>query len=171
MKEIVRERSFTWDAPAATATAIFRRDPLTWMREMQTGSVPTPPAARLMGFDCVEVDDGRIVFTMRAEEWMANPTGVLHGGMVSTLLDTVLTLAVQSQLPKERYCTTLDLHVHMVRPILPNGQTVTGEGIAVHVGTTIGTAEGRAHDANGKLVAHATATLAILDVNGRSGGK
>ncbi len=165
MKQIVRERSFTWDAPAATANATFGRDHLTWMHEMQAGLVPPPPAARLMGFDCTEVEPGRVVFTMRAQEWMANPTGVLHGGMVSTLLDTVLTLAVQTQLAKDRYCATLDLHVHMVRPILPDGELVTGEGRAVHVGTTIATAEGRAHDARGRLVAHATATLAILSAD------
>lgn len=163
MKEIVRERSFTWDAPSATAGAIFGRDHLTWMREMQSGAVPPPPAARLMGFDIETVEPGRVAFTMRAEEWMANPTGVIHGGLTSTLLDTVLTLAVTTQLPKERYCTTLDLHVHFVRPIAPDGEPVSGEGLAVHVGTNVATAEGRAHDSRGRLVAHATATLAILD--------
>jgi uncharacterized protein (TIGR00369 family) len=73
---------------------------------------------------------------------------------------------VQSTLSAERYCTTLDLHVHFVRPIQPNGGKIVGEGLAVHVGKTVATAEGRAHDANGKLVAHATATLAIVAVPG-----
>lgn len=168
MKEIVRERSFWWDPPTATATAIFGRDPVGWLREMQQGVIPPPPAARLMGFDITRAEAGRVEFTMRAEEWMANPTGVIHGGLTSTLLDTVLTLAVQTELQTDRYCTTLDLHVHFVRPIVPNGQLVRGEGFAVHVGTTVATAEGRAYDESGKLVAHATATLAILDANGRA---
>src|ERR1700761_7111419 len=99
MKEIVRERSFTWDAPAATARAIFGRDPVAWLREMQEGIVPAPPAARLMGFEIIGVEAGRVQFSMRAEEWMSNPTGVIHGGLTSTLLDTVLTLAVQTKLP------------------------------------------------------------------------
>ena len=167
MKEIVRERSFTWDPPMATAGAIFGRDPVAWLREMREGRIPQPPAARLMGFDITHVEAGRVEFTMHAEEWMANPTGVIHGGLTSTLLDTVLTLAVQTQLPPERYCTTIDLHVHFVRPVSPNGQIVSGEGVSVHVGATIATAEGRAHDADGKLVAHATATLAILDPHRR----
>lgn len=168
MKEIVRERSFTWDPPTATAKAIFGRDPVVWLHEMQEGAIPQPPAAHLMGFEIVHAEPGRVAFSMRAEEWMSNPTGVIHGGLTSTLLDTVLTLAVQTKLPPERYCTTLDLNVHFVRPILPGGQLVTGEGVAVHVGNTIGTAEGRAYDASGKLVAHATATLAILDANGKA---
>lgn len=163
MNDAVRERSFTWEAPSATSSAIFGRDPMVWLREMQAGGVAAPPAAHLMGFQIETVEPGRIVFSMRAHEWMSNPTGVVHGGLTSTLLDTVLTLAVQSTLSPERYCTTLDLHVHFVRPIQPNGEKIVAEGIAVHVGKTVATAEGRAHDANGKLVAHATATLAVLE--------
>ncbi len=163
MKELVRERSFTWDPPMATAKAIFGRDPVTWLREMQERLIPAPPFAHAMGFDIVQVDPGHVAFSMHAEEWMANPTGAIHGGATSTLLDTVLTLAVQTKLPPDRYCTTLDLHVQFVRPITPDGGIVRADGTAVHVGKTIGTAEGRAYDASGKLVAHASATLAILD--------
>jgi uncharacterized protein (TIGR00369 family) len=163
MKELIRERTFSWDPPAATARAIFGRDHLTWLREMQEGVVPPPPAARLMGFEIDTVESGRIIFSMRAEEWMSNPAAVIHGGLTSTLLDTVLTLAVTTQLPTNRYCTTIDLHVHFVRPLLPNGGIVRAEGNSVHVGTNVATAEGRAHDAQGRLVAHATATLAILE--------
>lgn len=162
-----RERTFAWSNPAATASAIFGRDPLEWLKEMQAGEVPSPPAARLMGFGIEAVEHGRVAFSMQAEEWMANPTGVVHGGLTSTLLDTVLTLAVQTTLPPERYCTTVDLHVHFVRGIQPDGGRVLAEGTAVHVGNTIATAEARAHDARGRLVAHATATLAVLDVSRR----
>ncbi len=163
MKELARERTFTWDPPQATARAILGRDPMAWLEEMRVGTVPSPPAARLMGFEIERFEEGRVVFSMSVEEWTSNPTGVVHGGITSALLDTVLTLAVQTKLPPERYGTTLDLHVHFIRPIAPDGGKITAEGVAVHVGTTVGTAEGRAYNANGTLVAHATATLAILD--------
>ena len=166
MKQLARERTFTWHAPAATSAKIVGREPLVWLREMQAGATPPPPASHLMGFDIETVEEGHVVFTMAAEEWMANPTGVVHGGLTSTLLDTVLTLAVQMKLPPNRYCTTIDLHVQFVRPLAPNGERVRGEGHAVHVGKTVATAEGRAYDAAGKLVAHATATLAILEAAG-----
>lgn len=166
MNDGVRERTFTWQAPAETSSAIFGRDPMVWLREMQTGAVVPPPAAHLMAFEIETVEPGRIVFSMRAHEWMSNPTGVVHGGLTSTLLDTVLTLAVQSTLSSERYCTTLDLHAHFVRPIQPDGEKIVGEGLPVHVGKTVATAEGRAHNASDKLVAHATATLAIVAVPG-----
>ena len=163
MTDTRRERTLTWNAPAETASAIVGRDQLTWMREMMAGAIPPPPAARLMDFEIESVEEGRIRFAMRACEWMSNPVGVIHGGMTATLLDTVMTLAVNSKLPAGKMCTTIDLQVRFVRPLFPDGAKVIGEGVAVHVGSTFGTAEGRVHDARGRLIAHGTASLAIVD--------
>lgn len=163
MTEPERERTFTWEAPMATAGAMFNRDPLTWMREMKEGRIPAPPAARLLNFEIEEIESGRVVFSMKAEEWMSNPALVLHGGLTATILDTVLTLCVMTKLPPNRYATTLDLGVKFVRPVKPDGGIVRAEGIAVHVGTTVATSEARAYDGAGRLVAHATSTLALLD--------
>ena len=160
---IVRERTLAWDAPEATAQAIVGRDPLVWMREMMEGKIPAPPAARLMDFGMESVELGKVVFSMKTHEWMANPVGVIHGGMAATLLDTVMTLAVTSKLPPEKMCTTLDLHIRFLRPLFPTGEKVIGEGVAVHVGATFGSAEGRLYNAVGKLVATGTASLAIID--------
>jgi uncharacterized protein (TIGR00369 family) len=161
---IARERTLKWDPPGDTARAIVGREPLTWMREMMEGRIPPPPAARLMDFGIESVEAGKIVFSMHTHEWMSNPAGVVHGGMAATLLDTVMTLAVNSKLAPEKMCTTIDLQVRFLRPLFPTGEKVVGEGVAVHVGATLGTAEGRVFDANGKLVAHGTAALAIIDV-------
>jgi uncharacterized protein (TIGR00369 family) len=161
--EAVRERTFTWNAPMDTARSIVGRDPMTWLSDMMAGKIPAPPAARLLDFSIESVEEGRVVFGMRTHEWMANPAGVIHGGMSATLLDTVMTLAVVSKIPPEKMCTTIDLQVRFLRPLFPNGEKVTGEGVAVHVGTNFGTAEGRIHDAKGRLIAHGTASLAIVD--------
>ena len=159
----LRERIFRWDSPMETMRAIMGRDPMTWMREMMEGKIPAPPASRLMDFGMESVEPGRVVFSMRTHEYMTNPAGVIHGGMLATLLDTVMTLCVLTKVPAEKMCTTTDLHVRFVRPLFPTGEKITGEGVAVHVGSTLGTAEGRAFDAKGRLIAHGTASLAIID--------
>jgi len=159
----VRERLVTWNDPMDTARAIVGREPLDWLRAMMAGAIPPPPAARMMDFTIESVEAGRVAFGMHAHEWMTNPAGVIHGGMPATLLDTVMTLAVISKLPPEKMCTTIDLHVRFLRPLFPTGEKIVGEGTAVHIGATFGTAEGRALDSKGRLIAHATASVAILD--------
>ena len=163
MKNMVRERTFTWDAPAATMAKIMGRDPIEWLHAMMRGEVPAPPAAHLMGFTIEEAEIGHVAFSMRAEEWMSNPVGVVHGGMTATILDTVITLAVQTKLPPEKFCTTVDLHIQLVRSVPPDSRIIVAHGYAVHVGRSIGTARGEAFDEDGRLIATATGTFSILE--------
>jgi uncharacterized protein (TIGR00369 family) len=163
VKEIVRERTFAWTDPRELALKLFGIKGLEWLEMMKAGALPPAPFAAALGLEPEEVGEGRVAFSMHAEEWMCNPAGVVHGGMVATLLDTVLTLAIVSKIPDGFSAQTIDMNVHYVRPILPTGEKILAEASAVHVGTTIGTAEGRVHNAGGKLIAHGTATLAILD--------
>ncbi len=163
MKELIRERTIKWEAPERTLAGIVGRDQLDWIGAMQRGEIPAPPAAHLMGFEIDVVEHGHIAFSMRAEEWLANPMGVIHGGFTSTILDTVTTLAVQSKLPRTQYCTTVDLHVQFVRSVAPDSRLIRAHGYAVHIGRTIGTGRGEAYNEDGKLVATCTGTFAVLD--------
>ncbi len=164
--ETLRNFTFTWSDPRELQRAMAGRAHLDWMRDIISGAAPPPPLASAFGFVFEEAEPGRITFSVQAHEWTSNPAGVVHGGFTSTLLDTVLTLAVQAMLPGDRMATTVDLHVHMVRPALPNGQRLTATANAVHVGTTLATAEGRVTDAAGKLIAHGTGTFAIIGAPG-----
>lgn len=163
MKQIARERTFTWTNPLDLAKELFRAEGIAWLRSMKAGELPPPPVVSALGMEVESVEDGSVAFSMHAEEWMCNPAGVVHGGMTATLLDTVLTLAVMTKIPAGSSAQTIDMNVHYVRPVLPTGEKIVAEGKAVHVGATIGTAEARVHNAAGKLIAHGTATLAIID--------
>jgi uncharacterized protein (TIGR00369 family) len=158
-----RERTHRWSDPRELAMAAFGVSGLDWLRKIHAGELPPPPIAQALGMRSEELEAGRIVFSMRVEEWMCNPAAVVHGGVTATLLDTVLTLAVVSKLPLGKTCQTIQMNVNFVRPLFPSGEKVVAEGTAVHVGKSTGTAEGRVYDAAGKLIAHATATLAVLD--------
>ena len=158
-----RTRTYSWNDVRDVASHIMGREHVTWMREMLAGKIPGPPFAQTLEMYPEEVEEGRIVFGMEVREWMANPAGVIHGGAAATILDSVLTLAVMSKLPADKLCTTLDLNVHYVRPLFPPGEKITAEGVALHVGTTVGTAEGRVYDARRRLIAHGSASLAIIE--------
>lgn len=164
--ETLREYSFTWCDPRDVARAMAGKPHLEWMRNIITGESPPPPLASAFGFAFETAEPGRVTFSVPAHEWTANPAGVVHGGFTSTLLDTVLTLAVQTRLPQDRMATTVDLHVHMVRALLPDGRRITAEASAVHVGANLATAEGRVLSPDGKLIAHGTGTFAIIGLQG-----
>lgn len=161
----MRERTFRWTDPRELSRIAISHGGIEWLRKMKAGELPPPPIVEALSFEPEELEDGRIVFSMRAEEWMCNPAAVVHGGMAATLLDTVVTLAVVSKLPKGKTAQTVQMNVHYVRPLHPTGEKVIGEGVALHVGNAIGTAEGRVYDARGSIVAHGSATMAILETD------
>jgi uncharacterized protein (TIGR00369 family) len=158
-----RERTFSWSDPRELARSVLQEDALAWLRRMKKGELPPPPLAAALGLEIEEVEDGRIVFSMRTADWMCTPAAVVHGGMALTLLDTVLALAVGSKLPKGKTCSTAQINVNFLRPLLPTGEKIFAEATAMHVGATIGTAQGRVYDAREKMIAHGTATLAVID--------
>ena len=89
MKEIARERTFTWTNPIELAKQLFSAEGISWLRAMKARELPPPPMFSALGIDVESVEQGTVAFSMRAEEWMCNPAGVVHGGMTATLLDTV----------------------------------------------------------------------------------
>ncbi len=163
MTEHARERRFTWTDPLELARHLGAGDGLGWLMAMKDATIPPPPIVEALGMRLDDVSHGKIVFSMTAEEWMCNPAGVVHGGMVATLLDTVLTLCVVTRMPRGKLCQTVQLGVNYVRPLFATGERIVAEGVALHVGKTIATSEARAYNGHGKMLAHATTTLAILD--------
>lgn len=135
---------------------------VTWMRDIMEGRLPLPRAAQALELEFEEIALGRIVMSMQARDWMSN-TNTIHGGITSSLLDTVMTLAVMSKLPSEKLSATLNLNVSFIRPLFPTNEQIFGEGTTLHVGSTIATAEGRVHDRHGRLMAYGTASFAIVD--------
>jgi uncharacterized protein (TIGR00369 family) len=158
-----RKRTHEWHDPRDVAAEVLARPHLDWINAMAAGEIPAAPFAQTLGMRPEHAARGHVRFSMETHEWMANPAGVVHGGMAATILDSVLTLAVATHLPHGKFCTTIDLNVHFVRPLFPTGERVVADGHAVHVGSTLGTAEARLVDARGRIIAHATGSFAIID--------
>ena len=55
--------------------------------------------------------------TFNPHESQYNPIGTVHGGAISTVLDSVMGCAVHSMLPPGRGYTTLELKVNMLRAV------------------------------------------------------
>lgn len=125
------------------------------------GSLPRAPISTTLDFDLAAAEPGRARFVGRPGPQHGNPMGTVHGGYAATLLDSAMGSAVMTTLAAGERYATVDLLVHLVRPITPASGPLTAEATIVHRGRTIATAEGRLTDADGALVAHATTTCAI----------
>ncbi|MHB2166022.1 PaaI family thioesterase [Alsobacter sp. R-9] len=138
------------------------RSGLDFLRGMLDGELPAPPICVTGGFRATEVEKRRIVFEGEPAEAFYNPLGTVHGGWISTILDSALGCAVHSMLEPGQAYTTVDLKVNFVRPLLAGTGPVRAEARIVHHGGRIATSEARLLDARDRLVAHATSTCLIM---------
>ncbi|NUT54555.1 MAG: PaaI family thioesterase [Thermoleophilia bacterium] len=126
------------------------------------GELPAPPISELIGFRGVSAEPGRAVFEMTPGPQHYNPIGSVHGGIALTLLDSAMGCAVHTTLGSGVGYTTLEVKTNFVRPISADTGLIRCEGVVIHSGSRIATAEGRLTDSAGKLLAHGTTTCLIF---------
>jgi uncharacterized protein (TIGR00369 family) len=161
---VIRERIFAWSDPKLTADAASGMAGLDFLRAMRDGVVPAAPIAALVGLSIAEVDPGRVVMRLTPAEYHYNPIGTVHGGILATLLDSVMGCAVHSTLPKGRGYTSLEIKVNYVRAVTGDSGELSAEGRVVHGGRRSAVAEGTVVDAKGRLCATASTTCLVFDL-------
>lgn len=159
-----RERSFAWSDPKLTAEAARGMTGLDLMRGLRDGTVPSAPIGALIGMSITEVEEGRIVMGLLPAEYHYNPIGSVHGGVLATLLDSVMGCAVHSTLPQGRGYTTLEIKVNYTRAVTSQSGPLSAEGKVVHGGRRAAVAEGKVTDAKGRLCATASTTCLVFDL-------
>jgi uncharacterized protein (TIGR00369 family) len=135
---------------------------LEFVQGLVDGTLPLNMIAQTLGYDVTEVVSGRVVVTVEPSDAHLNPYGTVHGGLVATLLDSCMGLAVQSTLEKGLGQTTVEFKISLMRPITPETGPIKAEGVVLNRGRRIGTAEGRLTDGKGRLLAHGTTTCLIF---------
>lgn len=157
-----RSRTFTWSDPAAGAAHLGRRSGLELMRAMIAGELAAPPIMHLVDMSRMEADEGRVAVELLPQEFHYNPLGTVHGGVLSTLLDTAAACAVHTTLPAGVGYTSLDLNVKFLRPVTVDTGLLRCEGTVLQRGRRTALAEARLTDPANRLVAHATSTCLIF---------
>jgi uncharacterized protein (TIGR00369 family) len=158
-----RSRTTTWEDPMALLAATEGMSGLEFTRAIGEGKLPPPPIAVTMGFEIAEMAEGKAVFAGEPGEFLYNPIGVVHGGFAMTLLDSAMGVAVHSTLAEGERYTTLETKVNFVRPITVQTGRVRCEGVVVHRGGRVATAEGKLFaETTGKLLAHGTTTCLVI---------
>jgi uncharacterized protein (TIGR00369 family) len=160
---IDRARQVTWQDPLATARGAEGRTGLAFLKAILERSIPPAPIQATLGFELIAVEQGIARFRLLPAEHLYNPMNGVHGGVACTLLDSAMGSAVMTTLDEKSGYSTVDIIVHLTRPISTKTGPIVAEGRVVHRGSRIASAEGRITDGEGRLLAHATATCILME--------
>jgi uncharacterized protein (TIGR00369 family) len=159
-----QSRLVTWRDPITTQATAAEMHGLAYWRAVADGELPPPPIGELMQMRVVDVQNGNITFTCTPDASMYNTLGIVHGGAVCTLLDTVTGCALHSTLPAGVGYNTVEIKVNYLRAVTMASAPLTAVGTVIKAGSRIGFTEAKVTDASGALVATATSTLLIFDL-------
>ena len=113
--------------------------------------------ARLFGL-AISYTDETCVVEVPVRDFMFNPQGSLHGGVIAFALDVSMGHLIRRTIGRPGI--TLEMKTQYLRPALSG--TVRCEGRFLRRGRTINYMESRMTDADGKLLAVATSTWQLL---------
>ncbi len=114
---------------------------------------------RWAGVELIDASPGRVEIAFEAGPQHLNLQGLVHGGIIATLADTAMGLAVRTVLQPGRRHVTVQLGVEFLSP--GRSGRIVAHGRSVKVGSQLGFAEADVTDPNGRLLAKAHSTLSV----------
>lgn len=132
--------------------------PVNALALMLTGG-PAPESSRTLGFLNARTEGETVVLEYRPGEAVLNPLGTVQGGFVAAILDDVFSVAILSRLGADYAAPTIEMKISYLKPVLPG--LVRGVGRVLQQGRSFAFVESELRDADGVLLAKASATTAI----------
>ena len=114
---------------------------------------------RWAGVEVIDASPGVVEIAFEANPQHLNLQGLVHGGILATLADTAMGLAVRTLLEPGRRHVTVQLGIEFLSPGRPG--RITARGRSVKIGTQLGFAEADVMNAEGRLLARAHSTLSV----------
>ncbi len=113
----------------------------------------------LLGVDAFEIDeDGEVTTSLDLGEQHTNPSGLVHGGVIFSLIDSAVAAAVLHTLDEDEWMATQSSTIDFLRPA--RGR-ITARARVDRRGRMTAYAAGEAMDEDGRVVAKTSAVWAI----------
>ncbi len=135
----------------AYLTALFTR--------VQSAPFPHHISMRLVD---IEMDRCRIELDAATEH--LQPFGIVHGGVIATLVDTATFWAAFGPIPADAGLVNVDLKLNYLEAGHPG--RLVAEGVLVRSGRTVSYAEATVRSEDGRLLARGASTLMVLPGKG-----
>lgn len=114
------------------------------------------PFAKLLGIEVDSVEPGHAVLSMKLRHEHMRNNAIAHGGVIATLIDSAMAIAIMALLEENEHTVTVDLTIHYLRPV-PEGSAKASARV-VRAGRRVVTVSAELFDGEGKLAATAIST-------------
>ena len=125
------------------------------------------PYPHHMSMRLAEIEFDRATIELETGPQHLQSYGIVHGGVLATLIDTATFWAVFMRVPEEDGVVNVDLKLNYLKPV--TNELLRTEGRAIRSGKAISYAEAKVLDPEGQIVAHGTSTLMTLPGKGLTG--
>lgn len=118
------------------------------------------PLTELLGLEIVSGEAGRVEGTGQWKPEYCTAGGMIHGGYLMTMADSVAALCAFANLPEGATTTTIESKTNFFRPVSKG--SIRFVSTPVHVGRSVIVVQTDASNDAGKLVARTTQTQAVI---------
>jgi uncharacterized protein (TIGR00369 family) len=132
--------------------------------------VNNSPYFSLLSMEVIDLSMGTSHLKIAVHEKHLQPFGMVHGGVYASLIDAAAFWACYCEVEEGLSITTVEMKLNYLAPA-SNGLLV-GNGRRIKMGKTLCLADATIGDEQGRLLAHGTATMMILEsikLEGHSG--
>lgn len=153
----------------ATRAITWHGSPGTWWAEAMDGFneeqrqalLNTMPYGALLGIELLEASPERVTGRLQHQDKLTTLGGIMHGGVLMSLADTLGGICAFLNLPEGAAgTTTIESKTNLMRGV-PTG-AVQGVTVPLHVGRTSAVVETRLTNEAGKLVSLTIQTQTVI---------
>ncbi|MFC1863644.1 PaaI family thioesterase [Thermodesulfobacteriota bacterium] len=129
-------------------------------------TVNTSPFPQHLSMQLISIAYDQAIVDLKVQECHLQPFGIVHGGVLATLIDTATFWSAFLRLPEDSGLVNIDLKLNYLKPVSTG--LLIAEGRCINAGRTISYAEAGVKSEEGVLLAHGTSTLMMLPDKGIS---
>lgn len=118
------------------------------------------PYFSLLSMEIKDLQWGTCLLEVKLEEKHLQPFGMVHGGVLASVVDSAAFWAVFPQVEKGMGLTTVEMKLNYLAPA-QKGKLVA-QGRCIKMGKTLALGETHVRNGEGALVAHGTATMMVV---------